>query len=137
VARGLECIPERVWPYKWRQDGWSVRLLLYGLVEDHHRAGLCRMSIVDDHSGAWVQPTQLAASLVDGAVPLDGWSIQVALPLPGCDLTTGCIDIAESSRKALAGEHGELAFRHVESASEDASARRQSIGRSSPTRGFA
>ena len=36
--------------------------------------------------------------------------------MPGCDLTTRCIDIAESSRKALAGEHGELACRHVESA---------------------
>src|SRR5439155_1446508 len=53
----------------------------------------------------WVEPTELATSLVDGEVPRDGRPVQIALSLPGCELATGTIDVGEALGQALAGEH--------------------------------
>jgi hypothetical protein len=57
---------------------------------------------------------QLTASLVDGEVPFDGWPLEIALPLPSGNLASCGVDVGEASRQALAGEHRQLALRHVE-----------------------
>src|SRR5512134_3511340 len=63
-----------------------------------------------------VEPVQFGSGMVEGEAPLRGGALGIALGLPGCDLAGERLLVGDAPVEALAAEHGELQFGHVEPA---------------------